>query len=582
MLRGCSILLLQEPCGLQSHSEEELRQAVAAAGAKLSIDGSPALDARTLTHVVAAGWEATAARAPSLAARHSDRYVEYASPRPTAAFVTTRWLTGSLETGRRLAEAEFVFAIGAQARKRRKTLRKIPQQPTPGDSHDLHRGDGSFHTCSARESVYRRHKIYLFGDENIAGDKALFEPACSVGGLLQARAKEAGFAVALASDGYAQHCSAGLQTQDVVRLVDEDHLDLRAGDIVVVATQIHDAAIAAIKGQSRVPAHFDARPVQMDYYPQQLVQKLRRMGVAVAYGQLTSHPELTQGLARSQQQQLCLQGFLTRLEQDHHRDKKVIIFDLFDGMSRDDWAGKCTGRHTSTHRYVPGESGQRRMAENIWRALVPFMTSVQEHASATHVETARSHAVDSSHDVANLACCSDGGHSEHSLGPCGGAAEELDVDDYEVKEEHSRKAEDHAAVVVTQVSFKQGEFTRDHEWMLELENMVDQKLPSPNFDLVVKLVQMAKICDVSMDECNPIRDKYRAKALKLAALKLKDHPKRLKTEHEVREAFVQVRGVGPKTTSKVIELVKTGRLRRLDDRLADPKTNAVRPVLALD
>ena len=73
-----------------------------------------------------------------------------------------------------------------------------------------------------------------------------------------------------------------------------------------------------------------------------------------------------------------------------------------------------------------------------------------------------------------------------------------------------------------------------------------------------------------------------SQALKLAALKLKDHPKRLKTEHEVRELFVPVRGVGPKTTSKVIELVKTGRLRRLDDRLADPKTNAVRPVLALD
>jgi hypothetical protein len=36
-----------------------------------------------------------------------------------------------------------------------------------------------------------------------------------------------------------------------------------------------------------------------------------------------------------------------------------------------------------------------------------------------------------------------------------------------------------------------------------------------------------------------------------------------------------VRGVGPKTTAKLVELVTTGRLRRLEDRLAEPKTKAI-------
>ena len=162
-----------------------------------------------------------------------------------------------------------------------------------------------------------------------------------------------------------------------------------------------------------------------------------------------------------------------------------------------------------------------------------------------------------------------------SLDSCGDA-EESDVDDYEVKEEHHRNAEDCSAAVVTQVSFKQGEFTRDHEWMLELEDMVEQGCQPPNLNTVVKLMRMARICDVAMDECNPTRDKYRAKALKLAALKVKGHSKLLESEQEVRELLAPVRGVGPKTTSKVIEIVKTGTLRRLDDRMSDPKTVAVR------
>ena len=46
---------------------------------------------------------------------------------------------------------------------------------------------------------------------------------------------------------------------------------------------------------------------------------------------------------------------------------------------------------------------------------------------------------------------------------------EGDVDDYEIKSARNSEAEDSSYAVVTQVSVKQGEHTRDHEWMLELE-----------------------------------------------------------------------------------------------------------------
>ena len=121
------------------------------------------------------------------------------------------------------------------------------------------------------------------------------------------------------------------------------------------------------------------------------------------------------------------------------------------------------------------------------------------------------------------------------------------------------------------MSFKQGDHTRDYEWMLELEEVVEQGLDPPNIAHVKQLMMMAKICDVaqvrknrsgftllnlrvivlprqardkqrettqnspvfSQDEGDATRDKYRAKALKLAALKLKGHPTLVTTEQQV-------------------------------------------------
>lgn len=127
MLRGCSILVLQPPDEAVP-AARELRDRVAASGAaSSSVNGEPPLEANKLTHIVAEGWATVATRAPSLAARHSGAYSEFAPPVSSNGplmFVTRSWLDDSLAAGRRLAEAEYSFAASesgaARAPKQRK------------------------------------------------------------------------------------------------------------------------------------------------------------------------------------------------------------------------------------------------------------------------------------------------------------------------------------------------------------------------------------------------------------------------------------------------------------------------------
>ena len=640
-------------------------------------------------------------------------------------------------------------------------------------------------------------------------------------------------------------------------MIADNFLELCPGDIVVVATQLQDGAIAKIKGESKVPEYFDSRPVQMDYYPSQLVRKLRERGVFVAFANLSTHPELSLEHAASKQKHQSLEGFLTRISQDTHRDSGVQFFDLFEGMRSQDWVEDGQARHPSKRKYLPAETAQPCMVRNIWKAVAPFLEQkarsepLPELAAAATAPNAAlamqrvsagvtrdvpvsfpETGSEYNHKSGAVVSCRELTHSrswgivdgamgcwhtqpppllsrdaggqpvaafdfDNTLASCdnfkgdandwtfltdgigrdlgvresirwlhdqgylivvmsnnsvnrlkhytaiktslarkfgrienlsaaagvpivglaglvgksrfhkpgtgmwdwlcetceaGGAVRidrersfyvgdaagrggrdfadtdkgmawnaglpffteteffnpgapptlpgpekrclfsdppvvrqsdaaasssrhyddstaagssrydddsapaavsdepsesasaasarveapnppEEDVDDYEVK--GSSQADDNSHAVVTQASFKAGEDTRDHEWMLELEEMVLQEVTPPNAELVKKLMLMAKICDVGLDECNPTRDKYRAKALKLAALKLKGHPQLVRTEQEVEELLAPVRGVGPKTTRKVVELVTTGTMRRLDDRLADPQTTSV-------
>jgi hypothetical protein len=364
MLRGCSILVLQPPGPPQAATE--LRARLVAAGSRASVNGEPPLEANSLTHIVADGWATVVRRAPSLAARHSGSFAEFAPPvgvNGPLVFVARRWLADTLAAGRRLEEAEYSFAAGgggengpaSRAPKRRKlTAAAVVESPArqrvtssapaaaPAATAAIPSTAGIAAAAAAPSAMEgarpaRRRRLYIVGDQNLAGDSGRFPPARGVGALLQARAADAGLELALDPDGYVDNCYADLQTQGVVEMVEDSHLELSPGDIVVVGTQLHDPSIAKITGESRVQEYFDARPVQTDYHPQQLVRRLREKGVSVAYAQLTSHPELALDLARAQQKQRSLEGFLTRLSQDHHRDDAVRFFDLFEGMGKDDW-----------------------------------------------------------------------------------------------------------------------------------------------------------------------------------------------------------------------------------------------------
>ena len=97
MLRGCSILVLQPPGPPQAATE--LRARLVAAGARASVNGEPPLEANSLTHIVADGWATVVRRAPSLAARHSGSFAEFAPPvgvNGPLVFVARRWLDDSL------------------------------------------------------------------------------------------------------------------------------------------------------------------------------------------------------------------------------------------------------------------------------------------------------------------------------------------------------------------------------------------------------------------------------------------------------------------------------------------------------
>ena len=110
-LAGCRILVL----GDQPLPADHRRL-----GGAISLNGTPALQAWTLTHIVAADWGAVTARAPSLARRHHPAQPDGPPPRGSArlVFVRPQWLEECLRTGRRAAEGPHAFAAGDEGRRR--------------------------------------------------------------------------------------------------------------------------------------------------------------------------------------------------------------------------------------------------------------------------------------------------------------------------------------------------------------------------------------------------------------------------------------------------------------------------------
>lgn len=185
----------------------------------------------------------------------------------------------------------------------------------------------------------------------------------------------------LDAEGFPAHCAVGLQTQQVVRLLSQpQQLDVAAGDVVVVTTQLWDSDMRSITTESK--RGYDSRdlgrPERMGYDPRKLVEKLHDRGAIIAYGRLTAHPELALNVAASRQKHKTLTNFFVRFEMTKETNG-VRFFDLFEGVdqshfqsdesvSRADELG-LGPKSLKKHRWVPGSQAQLPMAQNIWRAV---------------------------------------------------------------------------------------------------------------------------------------------------------------------------------------------------------------------
>ena len=135
-LTGVTVLLVLEPAAAAEATRRGVRQRVAAAGGRCSINGTPPLAAYELSHIVSDGWDTLRRRAPSLARRHAgsdgpppkrQRVVTPSLPpqqqqqqqltqgSDICHLVTQAWLTTTLLAGEPQPESEFVLPLCAGA-----------------------------------------------------------------------------------------------------------------------------------------------------------------------------------------------------------------------------------------------------------------------------------------------------------------------------------------------------------------------------------------------------------------------------------------------------------------------------------
>ena len=120
-LGGVAVLLVLGDADRTEAEQRGMRQRVAAAGGRCSINGNPPLPAVELSHIVSDGWDTFRRRAPSLARR----YAGTDGPPPKRLhklgsdfchLVTQAWLTATLLAGEPQPESEFVMPpFGADA-----------------------------------------------------------------------------------------------------------------------------------------------------------------------------------------------------------------------------------------------------------------------------------------------------------------------------------------------------------------------------------------------------------------------------------------------------------------------------------
>lgn len=286
-------------------------------------------------------------------------------------------------------------------------------EPGPGEhlDHTLRGG-----TPAAKSSGNRR-RIFLVGDQNLIGSETRCDitqrslpPAKCVGAMLQQHAARkkcvddvGDLEVVLNERGFAAHCFVGLQTQQVVTWIATAKLDVKRGDVVVIATQLRDNDLHSIISESK--KGYDSRdlgrPERMMYDPRQLVEKLKAKGVLIAYAKLCSHPELAYDVAAARQKHKSLENFFVRFEMSKET-KGVKFFDLFEGMDCSDCAGEDgvqAGRmfygleadryklapQSMKRRWLPALNAQLPMAQNIWKAVVELLRAEKLEVSVTGV-----------------------------------------------------------------------------------------------------------------------------------------------------------------------------------------------------
>ena len=138
-LEGCRILVLGTGVRLPADC----------LGAVVSLNGAPALEARSLTHLVAADWDAVVSHAPSLARRHDPAQPDGPLPPGTRPplFVRPQWLEESLRTARCMPGGAYEFAPGQRGRVRRRSSDDAEEVAAdPGRPHQRQR-------CTQRPSA---------------------------------------------------------------------------------------------------------------------------------------------------------------------------------------------------------------------------------------------------------------------------------------------------------------------------------------------------------------------------------------------------------------------------------------------
>jgi hypothetical protein len=178
------------------------------------------------------------------------------------------------------------------------------------------------------------------------------------------------------------HCSAFLSNENVKTwLTRSDGVGLRAGDVVLLATQLNDVDLwvstdATVSGRARPKFEMNGKD---DHRPKEAIDEILRQGALVALARMCGHPELS----TSDRKNSALQTMYLRLEGDYF-GKPVRMFDLFESVPPSAFQSSMysldalhaalaatpeKGVDRAVKRYLPTSEAQQTMATNACRVI---------------------------------------------------------------------------------------------------------------------------------------------------------------------------------------------------------------------